>query len=120
MLNFILIGIIVFLLFRKTREGRGEDLHILLRQSARYATAALQDESPLIATLHVNYAAAYFYAARDIASENEIFNSTGIDVHEYKKHLNKIQDTVSKRTIGACPAFSGDVDIYIASIAGEA
>jgi len=90
-----------------------------MRQSARYATASLQDESPLIATLHVNYAAAYFYAAKDIATENEIFNATGIDTKTYKQHLNKIQDTVTKRTVQSCPEFSGEVDSYIARIAGE-
>jgi len=104
---------------QRTNNYKKNDLDVLMRQSARYATASLQDESPLIATLHINYAAAYFYAAKDIATENEIFNATGIDTKIYKKHLSDIQDTVTKRTVQSCPEFSGEVDSYMAVIAGE-
>lgn len=102
-----------------TNENKSVYLTTLLRQSARYAIAAQQDESPLIAVLHINYAAAYFYAAKDIATDREIFNATGVDVQDYKQHLSKIQDSVSRQAYGACPEFVGEVDLYMGKIAGN-
>lgn len=114
-----MIVIILLLILQMTNENKSVYLITLLRQSARYAIAAQQDESPLIAVLHINYAAAYFYAAKDIATDREIFNATGVDVQEYKQHLSKIQDSVSRQAYGACPEFVGDVDLYMGKIAGN-
>jgi RNA polymerase-binding transcription factor DksA len=107
----LLTTVILLLIWERTKNNKNVYLDTLLRQSARYAIAAQQDESPLIAVLHINYAAAYFYASKDIASDNEIFNATGIDVHEYKQHLSKIQDAVSRQAYGACPEFIGEVEL---------
>jgi hypothetical protein len=115
----LLTTVILLLIWERTKNNKNVYLDTLLRQSARYAIAAQQDESPLIAVLHINYAAAYFYASKDIASDNEIFNATGIDVHEYKQHLSKIQDAVSRQAYGACPEFVGEVDLYMGRIAGN-
>ena len=114
-----MIVIILLLLLQMTNENKNVYLSTLLRQSARYAIAAQQDESPLIAVLHINYAAAYFYAAKDIATDREIFNATGVDVQDYKQHLSKIQDSVSRQAYGACPEFVGEVDLYMGKIAGN-
>lgn len=114
-----MIVIILLLVLQMTNENKSVYLTTLLRQSARYAIAAQQDESPLIAVLHINYAAAYFYAAKDIATDREIFNATGVDVQDYKQHLSKIQDSVSRQAYGACPEFVGDVDLYMGKIAGN-
>jgi hypothetical protein len=92
----------------------------LVRQSARYAVAAQQDASPVIAILHANYAAAYFYALKDIASESQIHNATGIDVKKFKEHITNVQDMVTRKTSEKCPDFVGEVDIYLAQIGGEA
>lgn len=114
-----MIVIILLLVLQMTNENKSVYLTTLLRQSARYAIAAQQDESPLIAVLHINYAAAYFYAAKDIATDREIFNATGVDVQDYKQHLSKIQDSVSRQAYGACPEFVGEVDLYMGKIAGN-
>ena len=119
MISILLIVIILLLVLQMTNENKSVYLTTLLRQSARYAIAAQQDESPLIAVLHINYAAAYFYAAKDIATDREIFNATGVDVQDYKQHLSKIQDSVSRQAYGACPEFVGDVDLYMGKIAGN-
>lgn len=117
------LAIVVFLMYTAIKNRKvvaSSSLEKLIRQSARYATAAQQDDSPLIANLHANYAAAYLYAAKDIANETQIHNSTGVDVIKFKEHIVNIQDMVTKKTVAKCPEFSGQVDLYLATIAGEA
>ena len=103
----------------KTR-GMKSSIEKLVRQSARYATAAQQDKSPVVAVLHANYAAAYLYALKDIASNSQIHNATGIDVKKFTQHVTNVQDKVTKKTTETCPEFAGNVDIYLAEIGGEA
>ena len=103
----------------KTR-GMNKAIEKLVRQSARYAVAAQQDESPVIAILHANYAAAYFYALKEFASESQIHNATGIDVKKFKEHITNVQDMVTRKTSEKCPEFAGQVDVYLAQIGGEA
>ena len=117
-----LIGVIfvLYLMMQNKTRGMNKAIEKLVRQSARYAVAAQQDESPVIAILHANYAAAYFYALKDIASESQIHNATGIDVKKFKEHITNVQDMVTRKTSEKCPDFVGEVDIYLAQIGGEA
>ena len=103
----------------KTR-GMNKAIEKLVRQSARYAVAAQQDESPVIAILHANYATGYFYALKEFASESQIHNATGIDVKKFKEHITNVQDMVTRKTTEKCPEFAGQVDVYLAQIGGEA
>jgi hypothetical protein len=117
-----LLGVIfvLYLMMKNKTRGMNKAIEKLVRQSARYAVAAQQDESPVIAILHANYAAAYFYALKDIASESQIHNATGIDVKKFKEHVTNVQDMVTRKTSEKCPEFVGEVDIYLAQIGGEA
>jgi hypothetical protein len=117
-----LLGVIfvLYLMMKNKTRGMNKSIEKLVRQSARYAVAAQQDESPVIAILHANYAAAYFYALKDIASESQIHNATGIDVKKFKEHVTNVQDMVTRKTSEKCPEFVGEVDIYLAQIGGEA
>lgn len=117
-----LLGVIfvLYLMMKNKTRGMNKSIEKLVRQSARYAVAAQQDESPVIAILHANYAAAYFYALKDIASESQIHNATGIDVKKFKEHVTNVQDMVTKKTSAKCPEFVGEVDVYLAEIGGEA
>lgn len=120
MYQYLLLACFVGLLVSGNyRRGKMNVYTTLLRQSARYATAAQQDASPLVAVLHANYAAAYFYALKDIASEGEIHNATGVDVKKFREHITGVQDQVTRRVNEACPAFAGQVDLYLSTIAGE-
>ena len=110
---------VLFLMMQNKTRGINKSIEKLIRQSARYATAAQQDKSPVIAVLHANYAAAYLYAVKDIANESQIHNATGIDVKKFKEHVTNVQDMVTKKTSEECPNFAGDVDIYLAQIGGE-
>ena len=117
-----LIGVIfvLYLMMQNKTRGINKSIEKLVRQSARYAVAAQQDASPVIAVLHANYAAAYFYALKDIATESQIHNATGIDVKKFKEHVTNVQDMVTRKTAEKCPDFVGEVDIYLAQIGGEA
>ena len=110
---------VLFLMMQNKTRGMNKSIEKLIRQSARYATAAQQDKSPVIAVLHANYAAAYLYAVKDIANESQIHNATGIDVKKFKEHVTNVQDMVTKKTSEECPNFVGEVDIYLAQIGGE-
>ena len=101
-------------------RGMKSSIEKLIRQSARYATAAQQDKSPDIALLNANYAAANHYADKDISSNSQIHNATGIDVKKFSEHVTNVQDMVTKKTTETCPEFAGNVDIYLAEIGGEA
>jgi hypothetical protein len=111
---------VLFLLMQNKTRGMNKSIEKLVRQSARYATAAQQDASPVIAVLHANYAAAYIYALKDIATDSQIHNATGIDVKKFKEHVMNVQDMVTRKTSEKCPEFVGEVDIYLAQIGGEA
>jgi hypothetical protein len=111
---------VLFLMMQNKTRGMNKSIEKLVRQSARYATAAQQDASPVIAVLHANYAAAYLYALKDIATDSQIHNATGIDVKKFKEHVTNVQDMVTRKTSEKCPDFAGDVDIYLAQIGGEA
>jgi hypothetical protein len=111
---------VLFLMMQNKTRGLNKSIEKLVRQSARYATAAQQDKSPVVAILHANYAAAYLYALKDIANESQIHNATGIDVKKFKEHIINVQDSVTKKTTETCPEFAGQVDIYLAEIGGEA
>ena len=119
-LYLIAVIFVLYLMMKNKTRGMNKAIEKLVRQSARYAVAAQQDASPVIAVLHANYAAAYFYALRDIASESQIHNATGIDVKKFKEHVTNVQDMVTRKTSEKCPEFVGEVDIYLAQIGGEA
>lgn len=119
-LYLIAVIFVLYLMMQNKTRGMNKAIEKLVRQSARYAVAAQQDASPVIAILHANYAAAYFYALRDIASESQIHNATGIDVKKFKEHVTNVQDMVTRKTSEKCPDFVGDVDVYLAQIGGEA
>ena len=119
-LYLIAVIFVLYLMMKNKTRGMNKAIEKLVRQSARYAVAAQQDDSPVIAILHANYAAAYFYALKDIASESQIHNATGIDVKKFKEHVTNVQDMVTRKTSEKCPDFVGEVDIYLAQIGGEA
>ena len=111
--------VVLYLIMQNKTRGMNKAIEKLIRQSARYAVAAQQDKSPVIALLHANYAAGYFYALGDFASESQIHNATGIDVKKFKEHIINVQDMVTRKTSEKCPAFVGEVDTYLAQIGGE-
>ena len=119
-LYLIAVIFVLYLMMQNKTRGINKAIEKLVRQSARYAVAAQQDESPVIAILHANYAAAYLYALKEFATDSQIHNATGIDVRKFKEHVTNVQDMVTKKTSEKCPDFIGEVDVYLAEIGGEA
>ena len=118
---WILIIILAVFLFMRSANGTSKaNIEKLVRQSARFATAAQQDESPLVAVLHANYSAGYLWALKSIATPKQIHNASGVDVKKFEEHITNVQDMVTKKMLKKCPEFAGDVDLYLATIGAEA
>jgi hypothetical protein len=111
-----ILAIVVFFLFR--RSSNSSDVVKLVKQSAKWATTAQQDDSPLLATLHANYAVGYLWALKDLYDTDEISKKAGINITQFEEHILNVQDMVTKKVIKKCPEFEGDVDLYLSSIAG--
>lgn len=90
----------------------------LVRQSARWSTAAKQDKNPLIAVLHSNYGAGYLWALKEIASNDQIEQAANIDISKFENEIINVQDQITKRLIHLCPNFAPEKS-YLAKIAGE-
>lgn len=68
----------------------------LVRQAARWTTAAQQDENPLIRVLHANYGMAYITAARQVANDERIRKVTGVDARAMEEEIAHTQDWAVK------------------------
>lgn len=93
-------------------------LVILVRQAARWATAANQDENPMIAVLHANYGAGYLWALQDIATADEIEAATGINWKRFRASILAAQDAAARKLAKACPGYAPR-DSYLARVAKE-
>ena len=116
---YMVIGVVILLLFFMFSKWRANDDIIvkLVKQSAKWATTAQQDDSPLLAVLHANYAMGYLWALKDIAGTDEISKKAGIDIKKFEEHVMNVQDMVTKKVVKKCPEFEGDVDFYLSAIA---
>ena len=90
----------------------------LLRQSARWATAAKQDKNSMIAVLHANYGAAYLWALKDIAKIEDIEKATEIDMLKFEREIINTQDIATKYMAKLCPKYAPEPS-YLTKIAGE-
>jgi hypothetical protein len=90
----------------------------LMRQTSRWFTASMQDESPLVAVLHYNYGLGYWWTLKDIATPKQISDAIGgMDVTKYENMLTSGKDRVNMRVIKACPQYTGDVNKFVAKLA---
>ena len=117
-LLIIIVLLICHIMFKKNDNDKSKIIKTLVRQAARWAMAAAQDKSVIIAVLHANYAAGYLWALRDIATDEEIKLATSIDVIKFRDEITKVQDMSTKRLARLCPKFAPDKS-YLAEIGGE-
>ena len=127
----IIIVVLIFILFGSlyksfvptfnfTQNSELDNIiKILLRQTARWAVASEQDESPLISVLHANYAAGYLWALKDIATTEQIRKTTGQNLLDIEKRVTNIQDKATRKMVKACPSYAGDVDKVLGKIGGD-
>ncbi len=115
----IVLKITLNLLVKKPKTTLNERIRILIRQTARWAVAAQQDKSPIIALLHANYGAGYMWALLDIATEDEIIESSGLNIIDFKKKILEIQDNATRKVSKNCPQFTEDIDKGLARLGGD-
>jgi len=125
LIGFILMYIINQILSKcwisnNTKKFHNKLINKLVRQTARWATAASQDDNPVIEVLHANYAAGYLWALKDIATNKDIEYVTKIDMNKFQKNVVDIQDKANKKLVKLCPNFIKTDNIYLAKIGGEA
>ena len=125
LIGFILMYIINQILSKcwisnNTKKFHNKLINKLVRQTARWATAASQDDNPVIEVLHANYSAGYLWALKDIATNKDIENATKIDMNKFQKNVVDIQDKANKKLVKLCPNFIKTDNIYLAKIGGEA
>ena len=90
----------------------------LIRQAARWSTAAKQDNNSMIAVLHANYGAGYLWALKDIINYNIIEKNTGINMMKFENEIIKIQDTATQNMAKLCPKYAPESS-YLTNLAGE-
>ncbi len=102
---FVLIIIYLILKLKNCHLDKTPIIKTLLRQSARWSTAASQDANHMIAILHANYGAGYLWALKDIATDNEI-EKTGVDILKFRDEIVKVQDEATIKMANACKNFA--------------
>lgn len=119
----IILGMIIMYIIMTNKKNKCDDLisfaaKKLIRQSARWSTAAKQDENSMIAVLHANYGAGYLWALKDIIKTDTIENVTGVDILKFETEITNIQDNVTKKMAKLCPEYA-PVPSYLSNISGE-
>ena len=125
----LVLGIFIMFILNQVKKicllGYSDDsilkeiIRILTRQSARWATAAKQDENSMIAVLHANYGAGYLWALKDIATDIQIKKATNIDIIDYTKKILEVQDISTKKVSRNCPQFMENIDLELAKLGGN-
>ena len=120
----IILGmILMYILINNNKKNNNTDqikfaAKKLVRQAARWSTAAKQDKNSMIAVLHANYGAGYLWALKDIMKTDLIEKNTGIDIIEFENEIIKIQDEATKNMAKLCPKYAPESSI-LTKIAGE-
>jgi len=121
----IILGMILMYIFmNNTNKTNNMEKQIeftakkLVRQAARWSTAAKQDKNAMIAVLHANYGAGYLWALKDIIKTDIIEKKTKIDMFEFEDAIVKIQDEATQNMAKLCPKYAPEPS-YLTSLAGE-
>lgn len=93
-------------------------IQVLVRQAARWSTAARQDKNSMIAVLHANYGAGYLWALKDIASTEQVKAATGIDMLKFEREIVSVQDKATKKMAKLCPKYAPKSS-YLTKLGGE-
>lgn len=101
-ITFIILG---FLIVNRKSIKMIDKINIrkLLRQTARWGTAAEQDINPYIANLHATYALGYLMALKEIYTENEILKETGVDIRKLESEITTVMDNAINKLAKICP-----------------
>ena len=121
----IILGmILMYILINNNKKNNNNENQIkfaakkLVRQAARWSTAAKQDKNSMIAVLHANYGAGYLWALKDIIKTDIIEKNTGINMMEFENEIIQIQDEATKNMAKLCPEYAPEPSV-LTKIAGE-
>ena len=122
MLLLITLLLLLFLLVLRYEPQKIEidesNIKKLVRQTARWATAADQDNNGYIANLHATYAMGYLMATREIYTDVEIEKYSGINIRKFETEISAIMDDAIKKLVVLCPT-GQPKNQYLASISKE-
>jgi hypothetical protein len=100
----VLLSIVaLFVLFRTQTKLDDEGIRTLYRQTARYAVASTQDDSPVIRTLHANYAMGYLMALKDLVTSADFQRATGKNLVDFERKIAQVQDASTIGLVSARP-----------------
>ena len=104
---FVIFVAVFIVIYVFTNSCKKDDvfekaIDTLYRQCARWAVAADQDKSEIIAVLHANYAAGYLWAIKDIVDTEQFKKITGENFLDFEKKIVKIQDDATYRLVSIC------------------
>lgn len=108
----LLIFVLVIVVLRTDSSSVPLDkqIRILYRQTARYAVASLQDDSPVVKSLHANYAMGYLMALKDLATTEQFARATNDNLLSFERKIAAIQDASTVNLVGDCPVLVPDED----------
>lgn len=113
LLILLLVFVFVFAVLFKSQGDSvplDKQIRILYRQTARYAVASLQDDSPVVKSLHANYAMGYLMALKDLATTEQFSRATGDNLLSFERKIAGIQDASTVNLVGDCPDLIPDED----------
>ena len=94
-------------------------IRTLIRQTARWSTAAAQDKSPLISVLHANYGMGYLMALQSVATQEQNKQVTNINMQKFETEILNQQDKSTLIAAKNCPNYTKYLNTYLARIAKE-
>lgn len=107
MLILVIVLVLVFVVVRTSNDSGSVPLYkqirVLYRQTARYAVASLQDDSPVVKSLHANYAMGYLMALKDLATTEQFARATNDNIMSFERKIASIQDASTVNLVGDCP-----------------
>jgi len=111
--NVFILCVVVFimiLLIAKLTEREHMDItnkpkviKSLTRQAFRWYFASMQDSNPIVKGLHADYAVAYADILKQVATREEIMETTHIDIDEFINSANAQQDAYIVEIAQLCP-----------------
>lgn len=105
-ITIILVIIIIITLYKLKKHVKEDDkikIKKLVRQTARWATAAEQDINPYIANLHATYSLGYLMALREIYTDQEILDESGVNIRKLEMEITEVMDNAINKLAIICP-----------------
>lgn len=87
------------------RYSRGfmQQVENLVNQATKWHLTAKQDQNPMVAMMHADFALAYITAARKLLPDHDIERITSVKVAELQTFLESDQQQAMERILYTCP-----------------